>query len=166
MSKLRRFDSDTTHVSDSEPERQAARAKMCKSHKSRTTPGMSSARCRTQPPFSDRSNFQEDCRSAKNERNLSVEARLSRIEGACRFARAAACCTERLSSHPRCQTPPSPQHRRSTVDKCVGGDIPIGALDSPLVALSSFEDAVRVEVRRQLAGAHEALDEIIEQEIW
>ncbi|KAJ7264651.1 hypothetical protein C8J57DRAFT_1331640 [Mycena rebaudengoi] len=166
MSKLRRFDSDTTHVSDSEPERQAARAKMCKSHKSRTTTGMSSAHCRTQPPFSDRSNFQEDCRSAKNERNLSVEARLSRIERELADLRAQRHAAPKVSSHPRCQTPPSPQHRRSTVDKCVGGDIPIGALDSPLVALSSFEDAVWVEVKRQLAGAHEALDEIIEQEIW
>ncbi|KAJ7276675.1 hypothetical protein C8J57DRAFT_1223405 [Mycena rebaudengoi] len=86
MPLLRRSDSDTTHVSDSEPERQAARAKAHKkSHKTpsrsrATSTGMPSVRCRTQVPFSDRSNLQEDHQFTTNKPNSTLEARLTQIE--------------------------------------------------------------------------------------
>ncbi|KAJ7240041.1 hypothetical protein C8J57DRAFT_1245549 [Mycena rebaudengoi] len=137
----RRLESDTTHVSDSELERQAARAKAHrKSHK---TPSRSRA--------TSCSNLQEDCQFTTNKPNSTLEAHLTQIE------REVADLRAQRHAVPK----NSPSKSASTMDKCVGGDNPIGALDPPLIALSAFEDAVQVEVKRQLAGAHEALDEII-----
>ncbi|KAJ6470755.1 hypothetical protein C8R47DRAFT_1023403 [Mycena vitilis] len=45
-------------------------------------------------------------------------------------------------------------------DKCVGADIPIGAVDCPLVPKSEFDDAVLDEVGRQLDALHRQLDMI------
>jgi hypothetical protein len=57
------------------------------------------------------------------------------------------------------ESTPNTQHGRSVADKSVGGDSPIGALDSPLVALSSIDDAVHEELRRRLEPLHKELDE-------
>jgi hypothetical protein len=82
MPAIRRVDSDTTHVSDSEPERAEARSRACKkrSNPTQTTP---SARRRVhqraQIPFLDRSNILVQG-SHPIAPNFDVEARLMHVE--------------------------------------------------------------------------------------
>jgi hypothetical protein len=106
---------------------------------------------------------------------FGVEARLMRVESGISDLKELLCAALKgvsqlfsagsyplkfiVPSHPPYPTPPSAQHERSVADKCVGGDIPIGALTSPLVTPSSFDDAVQEEVGRQLFGLRKEIDE-------
>ncbi|KAJ7475337.1 hypothetical protein B0H11DRAFT_1918034 [Mycena galericulata] len=158
MPTIRRHDSDTTHVSDSEPEREAAReatrlVRARKTHTSRKS--SSSARRRSNAPFSDRSNAQQIPEPAAIEPYFGLEARLSNLEREVAQLRVA------LKLEVPAPTPgltaQRAQHERSLVDRCVGSDLPIDAPNLP--ASSSFHDAVQEEVRVQLAGLHQTLDE-------
>ncbi|KAJ7207302.1 hypothetical protein C8J57DRAFT_1403491 [Mycena rebaudengoi] len=152
MPPIRRFDSDTTHVSDSELEREAAQEKARKSPK--TDSAHRQTHRQTQAPLSDRSKGQEDRVSARKEPKLSLTARLIHVEK--ELADLQLHAAQKLPSHPHCLIPLSGITQRATADKCIK-DIPIGVLDTPL---SSFEGSVRAEVSSQLAGEHKLVDEI------
>ncbi|KAJ7125528.1 hypothetical protein C8R43DRAFT_1030424 [Mycena crocata] len=167
MPALRRFDSNTTHVSDSEPEREAARSRLTIRTPDRTTATSSTGRRphRTRhTPFSDRSN-ESHCRPATSEPNFGVEVRLADVEREIRLLK------EQL--HTALQVPPNPlspspccHHERSMADKCVGEDVPIGGLDSPLVVLGYLDRIVEEAVGKKLDGlgrAFDELDEVVER---
>lgn len=83
MPPIRRFDSDTTHISDSEPERESAReaARLVRARKTRTSRTCtSSSRRRPSTPFSDSSNTQQISEPAAIEPYFGLEARLSNLE--------------------------------------------------------------------------------------
>ncbi|KAJ7340718.1 hypothetical protein DFH08DRAFT_875101 [Mycena albidolilacea] len=153
MPPIRRFDSDTTHVSDSEPERETAReaARLVRAHKTRTSRTCtSSARRRSSTPFSDSSNTQQIPEPAAIEPYFGLEARLSNLESE----------VAQLRVPLKAPTPQRPEHGRSLADKCVGNDFPIDTPENPpLAAPNSFHDAVQEEVRVQLGVLHQALDE-------
>ncbi|KAJ7144208.1 hypothetical protein C8R44DRAFT_973836 [Mycena epipterygia] len=154
MPALRRFDSDTTHVSDSEPEREASQPQAPESHA--CTLRVPSKRRRTHIPFSDRSNAQVDHGTATAEPYFRLESRMIHVEREIANLNVQLHAALKALSHITHMTLPTPQHEHSTADKCVGGDTPMGALDSPLVVL---DDAVQEEVARQLSGLHKGLDE-------
>ncbi|KAJ7807096.1 hypothetical protein B0H13DRAFT_2154352 [Mycena leptocephala] len=140
MPEIRRIDSDTTHVSDSEPEREAAReaAQLIgarKTHASRTN-----------------TNAQQNLEPTAIEPLFGLEARLINLEREVAQLRVA---LNVLASTPG----PRAQHERSLADKCVGSDLPMDSPDPPLVAPSSFHDAVQEEVRVQLVGLNRALND-------
>ncbi|KAJ7107383.1 hypothetical protein C8R44DRAFT_987025 [Mycena epipterygia] len=137
MPALRRFDSDTTHVSDSEPEREASQPQAPESH-------------------AYRSNAQVDHGTAAAEPYFRLESRMIHVEREIANLNVQLHAALKALSHITHMTLPTPQHEHSTADKCVGGDTPMGALDSPLVVL---DDAVQEEVARQLSGLHKGLDE-------
>jgi hypothetical protein len=85
MPTLRRFDSDTTHVSDSEPEREAADCRARKTPKSRQILSDSvsprpHAYLRPREALLDRSNTPRTHGSATVEISGSMDARLTHLE--------------------------------------------------------------------------------------
>ncbi|KAJ7804152.1 hypothetical protein B0H14DRAFT_2885250 [Mycena olivaceomarginata] len=161
MPAIRRVDSDTTHVSDSKPERAEARSRARKKRSNPTQTSTPSARRRVhqraQIPFLDRSNILVQG-SHPIAPNFDVEARLMHVENEIVDLNAQLRAVLERLPHPP-ESTPNTQHGRSVADKSVGGDSPIGALDSPLVALSSIDDAVHEELRRRLEPLHKELDE-------
>ncbi|KAJ7892987.1 hypothetical protein B0H13DRAFT_2037882 [Mycena leptocephala] len=154
MPEIRRIDSDTTHVSDSEPEREAAReaAQLIGARKLTPAERTSSAQRRSSTPFSDTSNTQQNLEPTAIEPLFGLEARLINLEREVAQLRVA---LNVLASTPGLRA----QHERSLADKGVGGDLPMDSPDPPLVAPSSFHDAVQEEVRVQLVGLNRALDD-------
>jgi len=81
MPDIRCVDSDTTHVSDSEPERETARSRAHKPRTSRTSTAPSRRRqVYRRVPLSDLSNAREDPQPTEVELYFGVEARLIRLE--------------------------------------------------------------------------------------
>jgi hypothetical protein len=161
MPEIRRIDSDTTHVSDSEPEREAAReaAQLIGARKLTPAERTSSAQRRSSTPFSDTSNTQQNLEPTAIEPLFGLEARLINLEREVAQLRVALNGVLQAQFHRYfgsyfvvlALTPGlRAQHERSLADKCVGGDLPMDSPDPPLVAPSSFHDAVQEEVRVQL----------------
>ncbi|KAJ7639765.1 hypothetical protein DFH06DRAFT_1217794 [Mycena polygramma] len=163
MPAIRRSHSSTTHVSDSEPERASAR-----SHSPPCQTRTRTARRRIhrprRTPLSDSSNADTSYthtsdRTSTNEPSFGMEARLIHIETEIVDLNPQLRAAKKVPAHP--SPPPSPitRHERAMEDKCIGGDIPISAVDCPLVPLSDIDDAVLDEVGRQLEALHRQLDE-------
>ncbi|KAJ7263306.1 hypothetical protein C8J57DRAFT_1333294 [Mycena rebaudengoi] len=136
----RRMDSDTTHVSDSEPEREAyrrnnsAQSSSCESSAPGTPPT-------TRPPLSALSNTMlgTDIRAWR-----VLDDRLSAMEGALaeiktelyaqrRYKQDRTLFTEDLPT----STPPQ-KRTRTMCSQCVGGDSPVGRLEEPRIHRSSL----------------------------
>ncbi|KAJ7874566.1 hypothetical protein B0H14DRAFT_2718183 [Mycena olivaceomarginata] len=142
MPDIRRVDSDTTHISDSEPERETARLRARKprtGRTSRTSIAPSRRQMYSRVPLSDRTNDPEYPQPTEVEPNFGVEARLIRLET--RIAQIQATLNE-----------------RSMADKCVGEALPLDAAD----ASSSLDDAGTVELGIGLARLREELEEFEE----
>jgi hypothetical protein len=83
MPDIRRVDSDTTHISDSEPERETARLRARKprtGRTSRTSIAPSRRQMYSRVPLSDLANDPEYPQPTEVEPNFGVEARLIRLE--------------------------------------------------------------------------------------
>ena len=79
MPELRRFDSDTTHVSDSEPEREEIRSRARKLAARVNSTNTSSVH-RVRKPFADNFNAQKAGASTNIEPYFGVETRLMHVE--------------------------------------------------------------------------------------
>ncbi|KAJ7646383.1 hypothetical protein DFH06DRAFT_1135975 [Mycena polygramma] len=144
----------TTHVSDSEPEREAARSHppACQT-RTRTTRRPIHRPRRT--PLSNHTNTHTSYQTP----TFGLEARLVHIEKEIGDLSAQLRAAKKVPATPSPPSSPISRHERAMEDKCVGADIPIGAVDCPLVPLSDFDDAVLEEVGKQLSGLHRQLAE-------
>ncbi|KAJ7079131.1 hypothetical protein B0H15DRAFT_859209 [Mycena belliarum] len=156
MPILRRLDSSTTHVSDSEPEREA-RCRACENSRSPESSAEASVPNSPPPhrlPLSAISNTVAD---TERRTRRTVDRRLSAIEGDLAEIKdklEVLCGQKRnnmsLSSSPP-STPPS-KRARTMRDQPVGPDTPVGRLEEPRIHRSSLmlSTPEREEMQRSL----------------
>jgi hypothetical protein len=155
MPLLRRMDSDKTHVSDSEPEREARRSKSDNSHSSDDSSAPNSPLPRRAPLSAISNTVREGARCTIDSRLSAIEGDLAKIkdqlEVLCRSASLLSnipcgrpltfSFSERnrvsfISSSPP-STPP-PKRARIICDQQVGPDSPVGRLEEPRIHRSSL----------------------------
>ncbi|KAJ7099047.1 hypothetical protein C8R43DRAFT_964214 [Mycena crocata] len=168
MPRLHRSDSNTTHVSDSEPEREAVQLQAHKFRRYDST--QSSARTRglrvhrRGKPFSDRSNAAQSRGYATT--GFTTEARLMHIESEIARVSAQLCVVLEGPWTQGCTVIPNAHRQRSVADKSVATDYQDVVSDLPphcAASTDSYNEAVQVKVGRQLTGLNKQFDEFLDK---
>ncbi|KAJ7278377.1 hypothetical protein C8J57DRAFT_1713226 [Mycena rebaudengoi] len=139
MPLLHHTDSDTTHVSDSEPEQEARR--YVRDNSDRSSPDSSAPNSPRRTPLSAISNTVVDTepssRRALDSRLSAIEGDIAEIKDALKALR----CRKRNRASPVGGSPPStplPKRARIMRDKAVGPNSPVGRLEEPRIHRSSL----------------------------
>ncbi|KAJ7079887.1 hypothetical protein C8R44DRAFT_895564 [Mycena epipterygia] len=141
MPLLRRIDSDETHVSDSEPEREARRRARDNSHCLSADSSAPNSPLSCRAPLSAISNTvldaEPDARRTLDSRLSAIEGDLAEIKDKLEALRCRKCNRVSFVSGSPPSTP-LPKRARIMRDQPVGPDSPVGRLEEPRIHRSSL----------------------------